>query len=59
MQKVTINYFIFQRFVAAQALVQPTSELLPIPRKLIAFVITLDTPTIHPRNWPVGGQLHN
>ena len=22
----------------------------------LAFVITLDTPTIHPRNWPFGGE---
>ena len=59
MQKVTINYFIFQRFVAAQAIVQPTIELLPIPRKLIAFVITLDIPTICPRNMPFCGQTHS
>ena len=35
MQKVTINYFIFQRFVAAQAIVQPTIGLLPMPRNPI------------------------
>jgi hypothetical protein len=25
-------------------------------RKLIAFVITIDIPTIRPRNWPFGGE---